>query len=199
MFVQADDLGGRSQGGLGLGLSLVKSLVAMHGGRVEARSPGAGRGSVFNVRLPVAREVAPARAAGRTLNGQPPRHRVLVVDDNVDAAVTLAKLLSKIYGQDVLVAHDGPSALRGAEEFRPEVVLLDIGMPGMDGYEVARRLRSRPESARALLVALTGWGQESDRQKSRQAGIDHHLVKPVEPEVIRQILAAHGEPGACLS
>ena len=196
MFVQADDRGDRSEGGLGLGLSLVKSLVALHGGRVEARSEGPGRGSTFVVRLPVAREAAPARVAERRPNGQPPRRRILVVDDNVDAAVTLGKLLTRIYGQDVRVAHDGPSALRGAEEFRPEVVLLDIGMPGMDGYEVARRLRARPESSGVLLVALTGWGQESDRQRSRQAGIDHHLVKPVEPEVLRQILATRGEPGA---
>ncbi len=195
MFVQADDREGRSQGGLGLGLSLVKSLVALHGGRVEALSGGPALGSAFVVRLPVStREAAPLPAA--MPNGPPPRRRVLVVDDNVDAAVSLGRLLSRLYGQEVRVAHDGPSALGCAEEFRPEVVLLDIGMPGMDGYEVARRLRARPESARALLVALTGWGQESDRQKSRQAGIDHHLVKPVEPETIREILAARDEPGA---
>ncbi|HEY2158623.1 MAG TPA: ATP-binding protein [Isosphaeraceae bacterium] len=165
MFVQAGDRAGRSEGGLGLGLSLVKSLVEMHGGRVEASSAGPGEGSTFVVRLPV----APASEGERTSdtrphhlrqNSRPPRRRVLVVDDNVDAAVSLGRLLTRIYGQDVCVAHDGPSALRSAEEFRPEIVVLDIGMPGMDGYEVARRLRGRPDSSGATLVALTGWGQE---------------------------------------
>jgi two-component system CheB/CheR fusion protein len=199
MFVQAGDLAGRSEGGLGLGLSLVKALIELHGGRVEAASAGPGAGSAFTVRLPVA--PAPDRPSARDQDdlapkGRPPRRRVLVVDDNVDAAVSLGRLLTRLYGQDVCVVHDGPSALRSAEEFRPEVVLLDLGMPGMDGYEVARRLRDRPDSSGATLVALTGWGQESDRQKSRLAGIDHHLVKPVEPETLCSILATSGEAGA---
>ena len=114
--------------------------------------------------------------------------RILVVDDNVDAAKSLSRLLERLYGQVVRVAHDGPEALAVAEEFRPEVVLLDIGLPGMDGYEVARRLRERPEFAGALIVALTGWGQDDELARSRDAGFDHHLVKPANPEVIRELL-----------
>ncbi len=202
MFVQAREVAGRSDGGLGLGLSLVKTLVELHGGRVEASAPrSAGAGSTFTVQLPAAAAPADESPSVTDTNEpaggvSPPRRRVLVVDDNVDAADSLGRLLARIYGQEVRVAHDGPSALRSAEEFRPEVVLLDIGMPGMDGYEVARRLRGRPDSSAATLVALTGWGQESDRQKSRLAGIDHHLVKPVEPETLRDILATSGETDA---
>jgi CheY-like chemotaxis protein len=125
-----------------------------------------------------------------------PRRRVLVVDDNVDAAVSLARVLERHEGQEVRVAHDGPSALEAAEAFRPEVVLLDIGLPGMDGHEVARRLRGRPEFERALIVALTGWGQESDRRRSGEAGFDHHLVKPVDPDELRGLLGdARGTDG----
>jgi CheY-like chemotaxis protein len=125
--------------------------------------------------------------------GSPPRRRILVVDDNVDAATSLARLLSRLMGQEVRVAHDGPTALEIAEEFRPEVVLLDIGMPGMDGNEVARRLRERPEFEETLLVALTGWGQEADVERSRAAGFDHHLVKPASPEAILGLLTKAGE------
>jgi CheY-like chemotaxis protein len=117
-----------------------------------------------------------------------------VVDDNVDAADALGRLLSRFWGQDARVAYDGPAALEIARSFRPEVVLLDIGLPGMDGCEVARRLRGEPESADALLVAVTGWGQELDREMSRGAGFDHHLVKPVEPERLREILATAAVP-----
>jgi CheY-like chemotaxis protein len=123
------------------------------------------------------------------------RRRVLVVDDNTDAANSLARLLTRLYGQDVRVSNDGPSALEAAEEFRPEMVLLDIGMPEMDGYEVARRLRSRPGFEQPLLVALTGWGQQSDRRRSAEAGFDRHLVKPVDPELLEDLLAGVAEPG----
>jgi CheY-like chemotaxis protein len=111
-----------------------------------------------------------------------------VVDDNVDAAASLARLLRRVYGQEVRVAHDGPNALELVEEFRPEVVLLDIGMPGMDGYEVARRIRGLGDFSGTRLIALTGWGQEADRLSSREAGFDHHLVKPVDPEVLCRLL-----------
>ena len=165
----------------------------MHGGSITARSEGPGTGSEFVVRLPVLRRGSGGRApaAGPTRGGRaerPPRRRILVVDDNVDAARSLARLLARLYGQEVRVAHDGPEALAVAEEFRPEVVLLDIGLPGMDGNEVARRLRGRPEFERTLIVALTGWGQEADVERSREAGFDHHLVKPANPDAILGLL-----------
>jgi CheY-like chemotaxis protein len=119
-----------------------------------------------------------------------PRRRILVVDDNVDAAISLAKLLTTFYGQEVRVVHDGPSAVTAALEFRPEVALLDIGLPGLDGYELAQRLRSHPETRAALLIALTGWGQETDRRRSVEAGFDHHLVKPVDLEVLRELIGS---------
>ena len=122
-----------------------------------------------------------------------PRRRILVVDDNVDAAVSLARLLTRLYGQEVRVAHDGPEALGMAAEFRPEVVVLDIGLPGMDGNEVARRLRGRPESEGLLLVALTGWGTQEDRQRTREAGFDRHLTKPAELPAVEELLRTAAE------
>ncbi len=193
MFVQAERRSDRSQGGLGIGLGLARTLVELHGGRVEARSAGRGAGSEFLVRLPLPREHAPEAGPAAPGPDPPPgprRRRVLVVDDNVDAAVSLARVLARVFRQDVRVAHDGPSALAEAEGFRPEVVLLDIGMPGMDGFEVARRLRAAPGPPVALLVALTGWGQESDRKRSKDAGFDRHLVKPIEPDELGPLLEA---------
>ena len=193
MFVQIGDHKDHSQGGLGIGLSLVRTLVGMHGGSISAHSAGPGRGSEFAVRLPVlppAHEAhLPASGKRREPGGNPPRRRVLVVDDNVDAAKSLARVLTRLHGQEVRVVHDGFAALATAGEFRPEVILLDIGLPGMDGYEVATRLRQRPEFGRTLIAALTGWGQESDVARSRASGIDHHLVKPANPEAIRDLLA----------
>jgi len=195
-FVQSDGSLARSEGGLGIGLTLVRSLVEMHGGRVEANSPGLGQGSEFVVRLP-ARVPQTAEAAPPT-DPAAPRPlarpvRVLVVEDNLDAAESLATLL-RVWGHDVQVAHDGLQALEAARESRPEVVLLDIGLPGLDGYQVAHRLREDVGLDSSLLVAMTGYGQPEDRRRSREAGIHHHFVKPVEPLVLRNLLADVAAP-----
>ncbi len=204
LFVQVEPGAARSQGGLGVGLSLVKSLVEMHGGTISAHSEGSGRGSEFVVRLPLIATETSATALPRALgqavssrNGAPPpRLRVLVVDDNRDAANSLGKLLTRLYGQDVRVVYDGQDALAAAAEFLPEVILLDIGLPDIDGYEVARSLRARDDSPRPLVVALTGWGQDTDRQRSREAGFDLHLVKPVDPDALRDLFAGLA-PAVC--
>jgi PAS domain S-box-containing protein len=179
----------RNQSGLGIGLALVRRLTEMHGGRVEATSEGIGKGSCFSVRLPLnVRQVTVARAQRRE-HSSIASLSVLVVDDNRDAAQSLAMLLHTA-GADVHVAHDGPAALAQFEHGEPDIVLLDIGMPDMDGYEVARRLReiSRPE--RVAIVALTGWGQDEDRQRVRDAGFDHHLVKPVDLASLQALLTS---------
>jgi PAS domain S-box-containing protein len=197
MFVQAERRLDRSQGGLGIGLSLVRNLVEMHGGSVTASSAGLGQGSEFVIRLPVLDALRPRAAsavpptpapAASADSGRSPGFRILVVDDNEDSADSLAKLLRRVLGQRVEVAYDGTTALERALAFRPDLVFLDIGLPGMDGYEVARRLRQSPENGTPFLVALTGWGQEEDRRRSREAGIDRHLVKPVDPDMIGGIL-----------
>jgi PAS domain S-box-containing protein len=190
LFAQAERTLDRAQGGLGIGLTLVKSLVEQHGGRVEAFSEGPGHGSEFVVRLPLPKDplpVAPSSVA-RPPTAAKTAGRILVVDDNADAADTLAMLLT-VRGYDVRVARDGPAALGAARDFRPELVLLDIGLPGMDGYAVARQLRAGHATSPLRLVALTGYGREEDRRRSAEAGFDHHLVKPVAPEVLLGILA----------
>ncbi|HUS24755.1 MAG TPA: PAS domain S-box protein [Candidatus Binatia bacterium] len=193
MFTQVDRSLERRTGGLGIGLSLVRRLVEMHGGTVEAHSEGANRGSEFVVRVPLAvtllRPALPqAPAAARPVASR----RVLVVDDNRDAANSLALLLRTLR-HEVALAHDGIEALERAEAFQPEVVLLDIGMPRMNGYDVARHLREKPWGRQAFIVALTGWGQEQDRRRSREAGFDRHLVKPVELSVLQELLAVSAE------
>jgi PAS domain S-box-containing protein len=194
MFAQADRTIGRSQGGLGIGLTLVRRLVEMHGGTVQAHSDGPGRGSEFTIRLPVVVEVGPqAPPPTSPAPAEVAPHRILVVDDNVDGAESLATLL-ELYGHEVRTALDGPAALAVADEFRPDVVLLDIGLPGMDGYEVARQLRAREAFRAARLIAMTGWGQDADRERSRQAGFDLHLVKPVDPAELRRVLGAPPAP-----
>jgi PAS domain S-box-containing protein len=179
---------GGGQGGLGIGLTLSRRLAEMHGGTIEARSEGPGRGSEFIVRLPLADG---STAADRPRPGPArilSRMRILVVDDNRDAAESLGMLLN-LLGAEVQVEHDGPAALAAFGASEPAVVLLDIGMPGMDGYQVARTLRARFPGHRAALVALTGWGQEDDRRRAREAGFDHHLVKPAEIEALQKLLA----------
>ena len=187
MFMQVDRSTRRSQGGLGIGLTLVKSLVQMHGGAVEARSAGPGLGSEFIVRLPLLEQPAlPAEAARRI---QPlPQRRILIVDDSRDGGESLAMLL-RVLGAEVALAHSGRHALECVSTFRPDVVLLDSGMPGMDGYEVARRIRANPANRHMQLIALTGWGQDEDRQRSAAAGFNHHLVKPADVDQLRQLLS----------
>ena len=193
LFTQAERSLDRSQGGLGIGLCLVQRLVEMHGGTVEVYS-ALGQGSEFVVRLPVMLTPAPQPPSPPEETAEPtgPSLRVLVVDDNVDAAQSLAMLL-KESGHDVRTAHDGPTALEAALDYRPNVVLLDIGLPGLDGFEVAKRLRQQPVLQSVVLVAMTGYGQESDRQRSQEAGFDHHLVKPADFGKVQQILATVSE------
>jgi len=193
LFTQAERSLDRSQGGLGVGLCLVKRLVEMHGGRVEISSV-LGKGSEFVVRLPVlmTHELPPSLTDNETVEPTGPSFRVLVVDDNVDAAQALEMLLTEL-GHDVQTAYDGPSALQAAIDSPPNVVLLDIGLPGMDGYEVAAKMRQRPIFKNVILVAMTGYGQESDRQRSLEAKFDHHMVKPPDFHKLQQILATASE------
>jgi signal transduction histidine kinase/CheY-like chemotaxis protein len=191
LFSQAEQSLARAQGGLGIGLNVVRRLVEMHGGSVQATSPGLGQGSEFIVRLLLVPEPKPAESPPKENHArQAPMtaHRVLVVDDNIDAAHGLAMLL-RLLGHAVEVAQDGATALAIAQNWLPEIVLLDIGLPGMDGYEVARRLRQQPAMHDALLVALTGYGQEEDRRRSHEAGFDQHLVKPVDTNALQELLA----------
>jgi signal transduction histidine kinase/ActR/RegA family two-component response regulator len=188
LFVQGDRTIDRAQGGLGIGLTVVRTLVAMHGGHVTVASDGPGRGSTFTVDLPALAEPAAAPAPARADAAAARFCRVLVVDDNVDSAHGLAKLLT-LLGHEVRQAHDGAEAIEAAHAFRPEVVLLDIGLPGMDGYEVARRLRSEEGLAGALLVAVTGYGEAQAQCRSRAAGFDHHLVKPLNLDTILDLMA----------
>jgi two-component system CheB/CheR fusion protein len=186
LFVQGERRG-RVQGGLGLGLTLARRLTEMHGGRLEAFSAGQGKGSEFVVRLPLFAGEAPVKIVGQPVPGHDAvRRRILIVDDNADAAQALALALGA--GHELRLAADGPSALKAAAEFQPDVVLLDIGLPGMDGYEVGRRLRAQAGSEGMVLVALTGYGQEQDRRRSRDAGFEHHLVKPVAPDAILAVV-----------
>ena len=186
MFSQIETSLARSRGGLGIGLSLTRRLVEMHGGSVVARSKGVGHGSEFIVRLPIisaeSATTPPARESLREPkeSSAPDRVRILVADDNRDAAESLAAML-ELYGHDVRTVHDGEAAIDAAHEFQPHNALLDIGMPKLNGYEVCRRLRSAPSSGKVTFIAITGWSQPMDHQMSREAGFHHHLVKPVDP------------------
>ena len=191
LFTQVGRNMDRAQGGLGIGLTLVRRLTEMHGGTVEADSGGPGHGCTFTVRLPLAGPL-PTPASPPTsepvVGVSAHQLRVLVVDDNVDGAESLSMLLS-IYGHTTCMAHNGHRALAAVAEFRPDIVFLDIGLPGLNGYEVARQVRHSPSGARVMLVALTGWGSEDDRQRSKDAGFDHHLTKPVDAREVQALLA----------
>ena len=189
IFTRGERSSRRNQSGLGIGLALVRRLTEMHGGRVEASSDGVGMGSCFSVRLPLSVKEIAATKTGRRVHSSIDELSVLVVDDNKDAAESLAMLL-RTAGAEIHIAHDGPTALAAFERSEPHVVLLDIGMPDMDGCEVARRLREIARPERVALVALTGWGQDEDRRRVREAGFDHHLVKPVELAALQALLAA---------
>ena len=192
MFTQVDRALEKTTGGLGIGLSLVKGLLEMHGGTIEVTSDGEGLGSEFVVRLPVAMAVVAEadRSNGQTSEIVPSAlRRILVVDDNVDAADSLGELLEML-GNEVCTANDGEAGVAVAAQFRPDVVLMDIGMPKLNGYEAARRIRQQPWGRGMVLVALTGWGQEEDRKKSGDAGFDHHLVKPVDIDALMKLMSS---------
>ena len=194
MFSQVASSIDRSDGGLGIGLTLVRQLVDLHGGSVTASSPGLGRGTEFAVRLPAApRPELPPAAPGRA-EAPARRLQVLVVDDNRPSAESMALLL-ELLGNETRVAGDGREALVVASEFRPDAIILDIGLPGLDGYEVARHVRGRPEHEGVLLIAVTGYGGDEDRRRSREAGFDHHVVKPIDIDLLAQLLAERAARG----
>jgi signal transduction histidine kinase len=193
MFTQAERTINGSAGGLGIGLTLVKRLVEMHGGTITAQSDGRGKGSEFIVRVPLTSselaqpEIRARQKERKSKKGRP--IRILVVDDNQDSADSLG-LLMKLMGNEVRVVNDGLEAVDVANKFEPRVVLLDIGLPTLDGYETAKRIRQQPWGSQAVLIAVTGWGEAVDRQRSTKAGFDHHLVKPVDPDVLTNLLAS---------
>jgi CheY-like chemotaxis protein len=192
MFSQVDPSPEHTQGGLGIGLTIVKQLVAMHGGTVAVRSAGLGFGSEFVVSLPLdrgAQQESTAVAAATPIKGR----RILVVDDNKDSALSLCMLL-ELEGHQTFAVHDGVAAIDAAERHRPDVVLLDIGLPRMSGHEVCRRLREHSWGRELIVVALTGWGQSEDRRKSQDAGFDGHLVKPVRYEILAELLGSLRPP-----
>ncbi len=197
LFTQVERTLDRAEGGLGIGLTLVRRLVEMHGGRVEARSAGPGSGSEFEVRLPLVRLGARAPLPIAQITAGPDseaRLRILIVDDNRDSAESLASLL-RIHGNDVCTAYEGLQALAVAEDYHPEVILLDLGLPGINGFEVAKQMRLSPVLADTTIVAITGFGTENDRRLSRDAGFDYHLVKPVDFTILQRLLEQRSKHG----
>jgi PAS domain S-box-containing protein len=188
LFAQADRSLDRSQGGLGIGLTLVRTLVGMHGGSVDARSDGPGKGSEFVVELPLAEGEQEPLPASNVIRPRVPPRRVLIVDDNLDTAESLAMLL-RLRGHEIATAHDGVTAVEEAQRFEPDVVLLDVGLPRMNGYDVMRRVRATPVGARAMLIAMTGYGQEIEACELGDGGFDVHLVKPAEPDHVLRLVA----------
>jgi CheY-like chemotaxis protein len=188
LFTQVHMHQARADGGLGIGLALVRSLVQMHGGTVEAESEGCGLGSTFTVRLPLARGVSAVQECAKQERSLMEPCEIIVADDNVDAATSLAYLL-ELDGHRVTVAVDGAEASAQAAQLRPQVVVLDLGMPRMDGLEAARRIRKLPGGEQIALIALTGWGQDADRERTSEAGFDAHLVKPVNLGELTQVIA----------
>ncbi|HEV3168327.1 MAG TPA: ATP-binding protein, partial [Isosphaeraceae bacterium] len=191
LFTQVDRSLERSQGGMGIGLSLVRGLVEMHGGNIEARSEGPGQGSEFIVRLPILIGWKPqdleAIGAGET-SSPTSRCRILVVDDNKDSATSLGKML-RLMGHEVRTANDGLEAVEAAAAFEPDVALLDIGLPKLNGYDAARKIRELPSGQSMFLIAVTGWGQDEDKRRSTAAGFNLHMVKPVDPSALVNLLA----------
>jgi CheY-like chemotaxis protein len=190
MFSQVDSAIDRSEGGLGIGLALVKGLVVLHGGTVEAASEGLGKGSTFTIHIPgdaIREPILEQTAEVQPMTAVGPTGKILVVDDNRDAAGSLAMVLSSS-GHRVLTANAGEQALQLAAQENPDAIVLDIGMPGMNGYDVARRIRGEPWGKSVFLVALTGWGQKEDIERAISAGFDFHMTKPADPERIEQVL-----------
>jgi CheY-like chemotaxis protein len=185
-FYQAERTIDRSRGGLGIGLTLVRRLTELHGGRVSVSSDGAGKGCEFVVTLPAAAEPEPETVRRPALRSK--AFRILIADDNQDGADGL-KMMLELLGHDVEVAHDGQSAIEAASKTQPDLMVLDIGLPVMSGYEVARRLRNNPKLKSMVLVALTGYGADSDKARSEAAGFDYHLVKPVEFETLKEVIS----------
>ncbi|HEX7649544.1 MAG TPA: ATP-binding protein, partial [Noviherbaspirillum sp.] len=196
MFTRVKAASARPAGGLGIGLALAKGLVELHGGSIEARSDGTGKGSEFTVRLPAGqasgRASEPAPAGPADTADIAPMRRILIADDNRDAAESLGTLL-ELLGHEVVVTFDGEEALMKFAEFQPEVALLDLGMPGLSGTELARAIRHRPDGKKAILIAVTGWGQERDKQLAYDAGFDHHLTKPIDPKQLVRMLTGERE------
>jgi CheY-like chemotaxis protein len=192
LFVQAESATERSHGGLGIGLALARRLIEMHGGEIAARSDGPGKGTEIVITMPVFQGDA-TRPSSPLIDVPHLASRVVIIDDNQDAAHTMSMLVEQL-GGSARMAHDAVSGLSAVQEFQPDVVFLDIGLPGMDGYETCRRIRRQPSEQHIVIVAVTGWGQSQDKQRALDAGFDAHLTKPVDPTELARVLArgVHG-------